>query len=97
LDALQHSEIIHRANKAQNVMRASDGGRIILMDFGAGEFINVKSATSGRQGTPLYLAPEIFAGANASVQSDIYSVGVLLYYLVTGAFPVSGSSVPDLM
>jgi hypothetical protein len=43
------------------------------------------------------LAPEIFAGANASIQSDIYAVGILLYYLVTGAFPLSASSVPDLI
>jgi hypothetical protein len=97
LAAVHHAEIVHRDIKAQNVMRASDGGRIILMDFGAGEFINVKTATSRRQGTPLYLAPEIFAGENASIQSDIYAVGVLLYYLVTGGFPVSASSVADLM
>ena len=58
LAAVHRAEIIHRDIKAQNVMRASDGGRIILMDFGAGEFIE-KSASSRGQGTPLYLAPEI--------------------------------------
>jgi serine/threonine-protein kinase len=97
LAAVHAAEIVHRDIKAQNVMRATDGGRIILMDFGAGEFINDKSVDSRPQGTPLYLAPEIFAGDNASVQSDIYAVGVLLYFLVTGAFPVAGSSVPALI
>jgi len=97
LAAVHQAKIIHRDVKAQNVMRASDGGRIILMDFSAGEFINDRSVSSGAQGTPLYIAPEIFAGAAASVQSDIYAVGVLLYYLVTGGFPVRASSLPDLI
>ena len=48
------------------------------------------------QGTPLYLAPELFTGASATIQSDIYALGVLLYYLVTGRFPVEGKSFTDL-
>ena len=67
------------------------------MDFGAGEFMKDIGPTSRAQGTPLYLAPEIFAGADATVQSDIYAVGVLLYYLVSGDFPVRGSSVKALI
>jgi hypothetical protein len=95
LAAVHHADLLHRDVKAQNVMRASDGGRIILMDFGAGEFRSAPSA--GRtQGTPLYLAPELFTGAPATVTSDIYALGVLLYYLVTGRFPVEGTSFTDL-
>jgi hypothetical protein len=97
LAAVHQAKLVHRDVKAQNVMRAKDGGRIILMDFGAGEFINDRPATSRRQGTPLYLAPEILAGEHASVRSDIYAVGVLLYYLVTSNFPVRAASVPDLI
>jgi Protein kinase domain len=96
LAAVHQAGMVHRDVKAQNVMRATDGGRIILMDFGAGEFI--KDIGQARaQGTPLYLAPEIFAGAAATAQSDIYAVGVLLYYLVSGNFPVRGSSVSALI
>lgn len=95
LAAVHHAGLIHRDIKAQNVMRTADG-RIFLMDFGAGEFIG--SSPSGRpQGTPLYLAPELFAGGAASVQSDIYAVGVLLYHLVTGTFPVQAGSVTELI
>ncbi len=95
LAAVHQADLLHRDVKAQNVMRASDGGRIILMDFGAGEFRSAPSA--GRtQGTPLYLAPELFTGAAATVQTDIYALGVLLYYLVTGRFPVEGKSFTDL-
>ena len=75
LAAVHQADLLHRDVKAQNVMRASDGGRIILMDFGAGEFRSAPSA--GRpQGTPLYLAPELFTGAAATVQTDIYALGV---------------------
>jgi hypothetical protein len=96
LAAVHHANLLHRDIKAQNVMRASDGGRIILMDFGAGEFRDVP--TAGRpQGTPLYLAPELTTGGSATVQSDIYALGVLLYYLVTGRFPVEGKSLTDLV
>jgi len=96
LAAVHHANLVHRDIKAQNVMRATDGGRIILMDFGAGEFRNAPS-TGRRQGTPLYLAPELLTGGSATVQSDIYALGVLLYYLVTGRFPVEGSSLSDLV
>ena len=95
LAAVHRAGLIHRDIKAQNVMRGADG-RIFLMDFGAGEFMG--ASPSGRpQGTPLYLAPELFSGGAASVQSDIYAVGVLLYHLVTGEFPVQAGSVTELI
>jgi len=84
--------LLHRDVKAQNVMR-EDGGRIVLMDFGTGEDL---AGTNRLVGTPLYLAPEIFAGQRASVQSDVYAVGVLLFYLVTGTFPVTARSMEEL-
>jgi tRNA A-37 threonylcarbamoyl transferase component Bud32 len=96
LAAVHQANLLHRDVKAQNVMRASDGGRIILMDFGAGEFRGVPSR--GRPlGTPLYLAPEIVTGKAATVQTDIYALGVLMYYLVTGQFPVIGTSFADIV
>ena len=95
LAAVHGANLIHRDVKAQNVMRASNGGRIILMDFGAGEFIDRPSNASMR-GTPLYIAPELFDGVRASVSTDVYACGVLLYHLVTGKFPVTGSSIEAL-
>jgi TolB-like protein len=47
-------------------------------------------------GTPLYLAPEILGGREAAVQSDIYSLGVLLYYLVAGSYPVRARTLNDV-
>ena len=97
LAAVHRANIIHRDVKAQNVMRAHDGGRIILMDFGAGQFVNDPSLGKRAQGTPLYLAPEVLHGGDATVRSDIYAAGVLLFYLVSGRFPVEGSTPRELL
>jgi serine/threonine protein kinase/Tol biopolymer transport system component len=93
LAAVHGAGLLHRDIKAQNVMRDSDG-RVVLMDFGSGREAQVAaSAPHEMAGTPLYLAPEIFDGAGASERSDIYSLGVLLYHLATGAYPVSASTI----
>ena len=92
LAAVHGAGLLHRDVKAQNVMRES-GGRLVLMDFGTGEEL---AGTNRLVGTPLYLAPEIFRGQRASVQSDLYSLGVLLFYLVTGKFPVTAGSMEQL-
>jgi eukaryotic-like serine/threonine-protein kinase len=90
--AVHGAGLLHRDIKAQNVMREA-GGRVVLMDFGTGEDL---AGSSRLVGTPLYLAPEIFAGQRASVQSDLYSVGVTLFYLVTGTFPVVAATMEQL-
>ena len=86
--------LLHRDIKAHNVMLA-DPGRVVLMDFGTGREIDDQSAGSVA-GTPLYLAPEVFSGAPASVGSDIYSVGVLLFRLLSGSYPVAGRTLQEL-
>ena len=92
--AVHSAGVLHRDIKAQNVMLADDG-RAVLMDFGTGREL-ADNFSSDVAGTPLYLAPEILAGGDATVQSDIYSLGVLLYYLVTGSYPVRAETLSDL-
>lgn len=94
--AVHKAGLVHRDIKAQNVMREA-GGRIVLMDFGAGEVIAHQGDPSRRPtGTPLYLAPEVLSGQPATVASDIYSVGVLLYHLLSMRYPVEGSTIAEL-
>ena len=95
--AAAHSEgVIHRDVKAQNLMREA-GGRIVLMDFGIGRDQRLASEMEEHiVGTPFYVAPEVFRGESESAQSDIYSVGVLLFHLVTNRFPVEASNITEL-
>src|SRR6185436_11025207 len=86
--AVHKAGLLHRDIKAQNVMLEA-GGRVVLMDFGAGEIRTENASADSRViGTPLYLAPELFERKPATISSDIYSLGVLLYHLMTGRFPV---------
>jgi eukaryotic-like serine/threonine-protein kinase len=93
LAAVHRSGALHGDIKAHNVMRG-DNGRIVLMDFGAGKDLNIPRRPAGLDfvGTPLYMAPEVFAGHPRSKCTDIYSLGVLLYYLVSRKYPVEGST-----
>src|SRR6185312_9422546 len=94
LSAVHRANLLHRDIKAENVMR-EEGGRILLMDFGlsAGE----RTVMTQLAGTPNYMAPELFDGGKASVCTDIYAMGVLLYYLVIGEYParLTGLSIQE--
>jgi serine/threonine protein kinase/Tfp pilus assembly protein PilF len=87
LSAVHRAGLLHRDIKAENVMR-EEGGRILLMDFGLSVLATREQDLAG---SPRYMAPELFRGAEASVASDIYAVGVLLFYLVTGHHPGMGA------
>jgi hypothetical protein len=94
LSAVHRAGFIHRDIKAKNVMR-DDNGRIVLMDFGTGRSSEALNK-SDRAGTPLYMAPEVIEDGEQSVRSDVYSLGVLLYYLVTAEYPVNARSIDEL-
>jgi serine/threonine protein kinase len=97
LTAVHRAGLVHRDVKAKNVMR-EEGGRIVLMDFGTGIDTALGSPGAGGipAGTPVYLAPEIFRGQRATPLSDVYSLGVLLFHLVTGSFPAQGETLREI-
>ena len=94
VSAVHAAGLLHRDIKAQNVMVAEDG-RQVLIDFGTGQEV-ANACTGGVTGTPLYLAPEVLAGGAPTTASDLYSVGVLLYHLLTGTYPVVAATLAEL-
>jgi hypothetical protein len=93
LAAVHRKNLVHADIKAQNVKREA-GGRIVLMDFSSSRRSDAQgNPDSDPAGTPLYMAPELWENGSPTVESDIYSLGVLLYHLVTGAFPVTATSI----
>ncbi len=91
LRALQHAHskgIVHRDIKPQNIMMLRDG-TIKVMDFGIAKFAreNGKTCTDKAIGTVHYISPEQARGAETDEKSDLYSVGVLLFEMLTGKKP----------
>lgn len=88
------SKVLHRDVKPANVFLTADG-RAKLGDFGTGAFLSDPS--SERVGTAFYMAPELFEGKPASIASDIYSLGVLAFEVLTGERPFRGETYDALM
>jgi Tol biopolymer transport system component len=95
LAALHGAGLLHRDIKAQNVMREI-GGRILLMDFSGAQAVKREGRVAVTSGTPLYMAPELFDSDAATFASDVYSLGVLLFFLLSASLPVEGSTVAEL-
>ena len=97
LSTVHRAGLIHGDVKTHNVMCASDG-RTVLTDFGAGLELDEMpfGESRDRAGTPVCIAPEVAVGGAATPSSDVYSLGVLLYHLVTGTYPVAGKSLGEV-
>jgi serine/threonine protein kinase len=84
--------VIHGDVKPANIF-VTDDGQIKLGDFGIARFATQVSGAASLIGTPAYLSPEQIKGEPQDHRSDIFSVGIVLYQLTTGARPFDGSSV----
>lgn len=100
LDALEYSHnkgVVHRDIKPANILLAKDGS-IKIADFGIAKIESTHLTTVGFVlGTPSYMSPEQYIGDVVDGRSDIYSAGVLMYQLLTGIRPFTGSNLTIIM
>jgi serine/threonine protein kinase len=82
--------IVHRDLKPENVL-LSDDGRIKVTDFGLARELSADTDTGSLVGTVAYLAPEVIKRGKTQTQSDVYSYGIMLFEMLTGKQPFSGT------
>ena len=93
LDHAHHSGIIHRDIKPSNIM-IKPNGEVMLMDFGIARLDGQSAMTQDGQalGTPQYMSPEQCKGAQVDGRSDIYSLAIVVYEMLSGARPFEGEN-----
>src|ERR1051325_8699901 len=105
--AAHRQNIVHRYLKPLNIMLQNDvpiAEGIKILDFGlakikSGELLGsfIQAQTSGLMGSPFYMAPEQWSDEEPDARADIYSIGVILYQMLSGEVPFKGSSIPSIM
>lgn len=91
------SLIIHRDLKPQNILIEDDGG-IKITDFGIAMALNATqlTQTNSAMGSVHYFSPEQASGKGASLKSDVYSLGIMMYELLTGSLPFKGDTAVEI-
>lgn len=98
LDYAHGNQVVHRDIKPANVMYEPDSGQIKLTDFGIARITDSSKTKTGLVlGTPSYMSPEQLAGKKVDGRSDLFSLGVMLYQLLSGKLPFHGDSMATLM
>jgi tRNA A-37 threonylcarbamoyl transferase component Bud32 len=97
LDFAHRRNVIHRDVKPDNILCPEDG-HVKLADFGIARLVTATTTmTMAAAGTPRYMAPEQWRGEASDGRADLFSLGVVLYELVTGATPFEGRTTTELM
>ncbi len=96
LGAIHRSGIVHCDLKPANLLRDRDG-RVLIADFGAAASSSARPVTGYQRGTPLTMAPEVLQGGASTAASDLYGLGVVMYWLATGKLPVQAQTLDELL
>jgi serine/threonine protein kinase len=94
--AYREQGIVHRDIKPANIMVTKDAD-VKIADFGAAFLRRSKATQTTAMGSPFYMAPEQIEGKELTFHSDMYSLGVVLYELLTGRRPFSGKTIEALV
>ncbi len=97
LEAVHQVGIIHRDLKAENILVTNDG-QLKIMDFGVAKVQKNDLTIAGEiVGSSCYMSPEVWKGDPVTNKSDIYSLGVLAYQMLTNHFPFDGENMMQIM
>ncbi|HHJ35531.1 MAG TPA: CHASE2 domain-containing protein [Gammaproteobacteria bacterium] len=98
IDYAHQYNVVHRDIKPANIMWDPDTDACKITDFGIARITDSSKTKTGMVlGTPSYMSPEQLAGKKVEGQSDIFSLGVMLFQMVTGKLPFTGDSMASLM
>ena len=100
LEFTHRQGVVHRDLKPSNIM-LTKGERVKITDFGISKAVGSASSPLTQEGvllgTPSYMSPEQIAGSKIDGRSDLFSLGIILYHLLTGENPFSGDTIPNLL
>jgi eukaryotic-like serine/threonine-protein kinase len=98
LDYAHENHVVHRDIKPSNIMVEQDSGVVKVTDFGIARITDASKTKTGIVlGTPSYMSPEQLSGKKLDGKSDLFSLGVTLYLLLTGELPFTADSMAALM
>jgi eukaryotic-like serine/threonine-protein kinase len=98
LDYAHRQNVVHRDIKPANIMYELQSDTVKVTDFGIARITDSSKTKTGLVlGTPSFMSPEQLAGKKVDGRSDLYSLGVMLFQLLTGVLPFRGDSMAELM
>lgn len=98
LDYAHANQVVHRDIKPANIMFDAATDAVKVTDFGIARITDSSKTRTGLVlGTPSFMSPEQLAGKKVDGRSDLYSLGVTLFQMLTGSLPLRGASMPELM
>ena len=98
LDYAHKQMVVHRDIKPANIMYERDSDTVKVTDFGIARITDSSKTKTGLVlGTPSFMSPEQLAGKKVDGRSDLYSLGVMLFQMLTGVLPFRGDSMAELM